>query len=114
MSPGKTASMYFGSRMQLSKCKETAIKVCEDEVERSSHICLLGTWLDEQLSIKHHITLKCIAAMFNIQWITYIRPFLTLEACNTLVSSLVLSHLNFTNSLFYGLSECDIGHLQRV
>ena len=43
---------------ELSKCKETAIKVCENKVERSSHICLVGTWLDEQLSMKHQITLK--------------------------------------------------------
>ena len=106
--------MYFGSRVQLSKCKETAIKVCEDEVGRSSHVFLLGTWLVEQLKMKHHNTLKCRAAMFNIQCIKYIRPYLTSEACQTLVSSIVMSHLDYTNFLFYGLTECDIGHLQGV
>ena len=107
--------MFFWSGVQLSKCEETAIKVCEDEAERSSHICLLGTWLDEQLSMKHHhITCKCRVAMFNIQWIKYIRPYLISEACKTLVSSLVMSHLDYTNSHFYGLPKCDIGHLQRV
>ena len=65
MNSGKTEFMYFWSRVQLSKCKETAIKVCEDKVERGSHIHLLGALLDEQLSMKHHITLKCRAAMFN-------------------------------------------------
>ena len=114
MNSGQTEFMYFGSRVWLSKCKETAIKVCEDEVERSSHIHLLVTWLDEQLSMKHHITLKFRAAMFNIQWIKYIRPYLTSEACQILVSSLVMSHLDYTNSLFYGLPECDICNLQRV
>ena len=106
--------MYFASRVQLSKCKEASIKVCEDEEERSSHICLLGTWLNEQLSMKHHITLMYIAAMFNIQWIKYIRPYLPSEVCQTLVSSLVMSHINYTNSLLFGLPECDINHLQRV
>ena len=108
MNSGKTEFMYFESRVQLSKCKKTAIKVCEDEVERSSHIHLLGTWPDEKLSMKCHITLKCRVAMFNIQWIKYIRPYLKSEACQMLVSSLVMLHLDYTNSLFYGLPECDI------
>ena len=67
MNSGKTEFMYFESSVQLSKCKETAIKVCEDKVERISHIHCLGTWLNEQFSMKHHITPKCRTAMFNIQ-----------------------------------------------
>ena len=27
--------MYFASRVQLSKCKETANKVCEDEMQEA-------------------------------------------------------------------------------
>ena len=41
MNSGKTEFMHFWSRVQLSKCKETMIKVCEDKVERSSHIHVL-------------------------------------------------------------------------
>ena len=97
MNSGKTEFMYLRSRVQLSKCKETAVKVCENKVERSSHICLLGASLDELLSMKHHITLTCRAAMFDIHQIKYITPYLTLKACQTLFISLVMLHLNYTN-----------------
>ena len=64
-----------------------------------------------QWNIILHLTVEL---MFNIQRIKYIRLYLTSEACQTLVSSLVMLHLDYTNSLFYGLPECDIGHLHRV
>ena len=34
--------------------------------------------------------------------------YLTQEAAQILVSSLVMSHLDYANSLLYGLPDCDI------
>ena len=39
--------------------------------------------------------------MFNIWQIKYIRPYLKSEACQTLISSLVMSYLEYTNSLLW-------------
>ena len=52
--------------------------------------------------------------MFNIQRIKHIRKYLTQSACETLVHGLVMSHLDYTNSLMFGLPSCDINCMQCV
>ena len=43
------------------------INVCGDHVPKSDKIKLLGTWLDSNLNLKHHINLKCR----TMQYLTY-------------------------------------------
>ena len=46
--------------------------------------------------------------MYNLLRIKHITRYLTQEAAQILVSSLVMSHLDYANSLLYGLQDCDI------
>ena len=115
MNPTKTDFIYLGSRVQVGKCLEETISVCGDSIEHSEVIKkLLGVHIDKHLSFKHHIGVKCETAMYNVLRIKQLRRHLTQEAAQILVSSLVMSHLDYANSLFYGLSECDIDKLQHV
>ena len=52
--------------------------------------------------------------MFNLIRIIRIRPYLTQEACNVLAIGLVISHLNYANSILMGLPAVDINKLQTV
>ena len=52
--------------------------------------------------------------MLSIYKIRNLRRYLSLDACQVLIHSLVFSHLDYCNSLLYGLPECVIGKLQRV
>ena len=52
--------------------------------------------------------------MLNIFKIKHIRRYLTQEACEVLVHCLVMSHLEYCKSLYYGLPDCDLNRLQRV
>jgi hypothetical protein len=61
-----------------------------------------------------HSNKKCGIAMKNLLKIRQIRKYLTTDACHTLVRGLVISHLDYANSLLLGLPECDIKKLQRV
>ena len=90
------------------------INVCGDIVECSNKIKLLGMWLDTGLTFKHQISMKCHTAMFNLQKIRQIRPVLTMDACQTIVSGLVTSHLDYANALYIGLPDCDLAKLQSV
>ena len=74
----------------------------------------LGAWLDANLTMKDHISVKCKSAVFNLSRLKLIRPYLTKETCNTLVMDLVISHLDYTNSILVGLPEVDLSKLQRV
>ena len=52
--------------------------------------------------------------MLNIFKIKHIRRYLTQEACEVLVHGLVMLHLDYCNSLYYGLPDCDLNRLKRV
>ena len=52
--------------------------------------------------------------MLNFFRIKNIRKYLTQDATETLVLSLVISHLDYCNVVLFGISDCDIAKLQRI
>ena len=104
----------FGAKKQLAKCKTTNIDVNKTVLNNSEVVKYLGTWMDCNLTFKDHIVKKCRTAIINLQWIKLIRPFLNIEACTTLMLMLVISHLDYCNSILVGLLDVSINQMQRV
>jgi hypothetical protein len=52
--------------------------------------------------------------MLNFLRIKTIRKYLTKEATETLLLSLVISHLDYCNVILYGVSDCEIRKMQRI
>jgi hypothetical protein len=114
MNTAKTELILFGSKTQLQKCTSKHMNVSGDTLERSSEIKYLGVTLDQNLTLKRHIALKCQKASYNLHNIRLIRNSLNKEACKQVVHGLVLSHLDYCNSIFMGLSKGDIMKMQRI
>ena len=87
--------IYFGGSKQLEKCIISPIN-------------------DPTLNLEHHIKIKCKAAMLNLLKIKATRKYLATEACSKAVITLVMSHLDYTNSTLTGLPKASICQLQRV
>ena len=74
----------------------------------------LGIWLDELLDFKTHIK-KVVCSCFKVLLeISKIRSFLPRESLNTLVTSLVLSKVDYCNALYYKIGSNEINMLQAV
>ena len=114
LNPRKTEFILFGSKHQLQKCNSHSMVVSGIEVKKSTSIKYLGVYWDESLSFRQQIQAKCKTALFNLSRIRSIRKYLTIDICQTLASSLVLPHLDYSNTLYYDLPDCDIKQLQRV
>ncbi|CAG2233232.1 unnamed protein product [Mytilus edulis] len=114
MNNAKTEFILFGSRQQLSKCQTKEIIICGDVIKSKTCIRYLGAFLDETLNFKDHITKKCKTAMMNYYKIKCIRSYLSKEATETLVLSLVISHLDYCNVILFGVSQTDLYKLQRI
>ncbi|CAG2191469.1 unnamed protein product [Mytilus edulis] len=114
MNNAKTEFILFGSRHQLSKCQTKEIIICGDVIKSKTCIRYLGAFLDETLNFKDHITKKCKTAMMNYYKIKCIRSYLSKEATETLVLSLVISHLDYCNVILFGISQTDLYKLQRI
>ena len=64
--------------------------------------------------MKEHINFICKTAFLEIRRIITIRHYLTDDATKTLVFSLVLSRIDYCNSLLAGLPQSLVGKLQRA
>ena len=114
MNSDKTDFILFGSPKLLASCSTDNINVCGDQVSRCDKIKLLGIWLDSNLNFKQHITIKCRTAILNIQKLKHIINVLNPEAARLIVHGMVMSHLDYSNVLYYGLQDNNIKKLQRV
>ena len=114
MNNSKTEFIMFGSSKMLTKCITTDININGTRVKKQNVIRYLGVWMDEVLSFKYHVKMKCKSAMFNLVCIKRLRPSLTVEAANILVMGLVISHLDYANSILIGVPDVTIKQLQRV
>ena len=66
MNAEKTELIYFGSRQQLVKSKESSIDFDSETITHSNCIKYLGTWLDENLNFRIHAKNICKKAIFNL------------------------------------------------
>ena len=114
MNTAKTEFIYFGNQRQLDKCKADTINVAGDLILRTDSIKYLGMQMDSNLNFKQHINHKCQSAMFNFLRIKSIRHLLDEDNTASLCLSLCISHLDYCNSLLYGLPDTSISKLQRI
>ena len=97
MNTAKTEFIMFGSKKQLDKCTSKSININGDEIRSENCIRYLGAFLDDKLNFKQHVKNKCRVAMMNYFRIKCIRKYLTQQATEILVLSLVISHLDYCN-----------------
>ena len=94
MNPTKTDFIYLGLRVQVGKCLQKTINVFGNSIDHIDVIKPLGAHINQYLSFKHHIRIKCKTAMHSLLRIKHIRKYLTQDAAQILISSLVMSHLD--------------------
>ena len=74
----------------------------------------LGVILDKNLILTYHINETCRKATNAIRSIGRIRKYLTNKNLKLLVNALVISRLDYCNSILYGLPKRELDKLQRV
>ena len=110
----KTEFLVIGSRQQLTKIKIDSIRVGSTEIQKVSSVRNLGVWLDTSMTMTRHIGKACSKAFFGWDKIKQIRKFLSEKVTVTLIHAFVTSHLDYCNSLLYGVPKCQIDRLQKV
>ena len=74
----------------------------------------LGVYIDSTLSMNVQVQ-KVVSLCFStIRLLSRIKCYLTVEHLQLMVCSLVLSIMDYCNSLYYGISAENLGKLQRV
>ena len=86
----------------------TSMQVGETSVDISSDLNYLGVLLDQNLKLKSHILTKTKRAAYHLYRIRQIAKFLDLPAKKILISSLVMSQLDYANAIFINLPNNSI------
>ena len=114
LNDSKTEALCVGSRHTLSQISDSSLSVGGSPVPFQSRVRDLGVLVDSTLSFHDHISQVCKCCYFELRKIASIRSFLTEKATTQLVTSLILSRLDYCNSLLAGLPSCELSRLQRI
>ena len=90
------------------------LSVGQSQISFSSSVRNLGVIFDNKLSMRDHINKVCQAAYLELRRIGSIRHVLSTQATQILVTSLVLSRLDYGNSLLAGIPNTLLSKLQKV
>ena len=116
MNDDKTELMAIGTRSKLSQVipnlAPVSISGCDIPFSQSAgSLCF---YLDETLSMDANIKYFCHILVCQLRRIGKIRSFLSTDAANKLAVPLILSRLDYCNSLLAGLPDNKLNKLQRM
>ena len=114
MNDSKTEFLIVGSWQQLAKVQYDSIKVGNCSVKAVDSVRDLGAYLDSHMSMGAHIDAKCRIAFMHLYNLKRVRKYLTREACETLVHSLIFSHIDYCNSLLCDIPQYQLNKFQRI
>ena len=110
----KTELIVFTSKYKQDLHNDLSITVGGTVVDCSSQVRDLGVIFDRVLSLRQHVSYTSKTYRFHIRNISRIRKYMPQDTGVVLVKSLVMSILDYSNGLLYGLSKCTASGLQAV
>jgi hypothetical protein len=110
----KTELIVFAPKKYHDMSENINVKIGGSTIKPSPQVKNLGVVFDQCMSMTNHVNAIAKTCYFHLRNISRIRPYLTTNACKTMVQALVLSRLDYGNALLYGLPKQTISKLQRV
>ena len=114
MNEEKTEFVAFGRRNMLDNLAVESMSVGDEPVEVSAAVKCRGVWLDNTLDVKKFISDRCRIASLNLYNIRKIKKYICCESLTRLFNALVLSHLDYSNTLLFGLPDSTIRPMQNI
>ena len=110
----KSDALVCYSRSSRLKPTNTPLLLGEASITPSDTVRNLGVTLGTHLTMQKHIGKVCSTAFYHLRKIAKIRKHISRAATAQLVSALVLSNIDYGNSLLAGLPDNHIYPLQKV
>ena len=110
----KTEVLLIGSKCNIKKVSSISLNINDVTISSSSNVKNLGAIFDSEMSLQKFVSFKCKCAMYYLRAIAQIRHFLDVDATRTLIQALVISRIDYANSLLIGVSKSCLHRLQLV
>jgi hypothetical protein len=108
----KTEALLCGPPQRRESCPRQCIQVGGATIPFASSVKSLGVVLDCDLSFDAHISSVVKTCFFHVRALSKIRNYITRQSAITVAVSLILSRLDYCNSLLAGLPQTQIKRLQ--
>ena len=111
---GKTEAMLVGTNNKLSKIESQSFQLGDNTIPLASSVKNLGVSIDNTLSMQSFVSSTAQSCFYQLRRISSIRKYLTVQATTKLVVCLILSRLDYCNSLLFGVPSSTTQSLQRI
>jgi len=114
LNAAKTEVLWCGSSRRIAQLPRDPVMICGSNIQPASLVRDLGVWIDSGVTMSTHIS-KVVAGCFAIlRQLRSIRRSLTQATLTGLVVSLVLTRVDYCNSVLTGLPLSQLNRLQAV
>jgi hypothetical protein len=110
----KTEFMAFGTKVQLNKLPELKLTVGQAQIAQIDVVRNLGFLLDQNLTLDQQVSKVSRSAYASLRMVSRICRSLDAGICRSVLSALVLSHVDFCASLYNGISKKSLTKLNRI
>jgi len=110
----KTESLWCAPARQQHLIPSSPLSVCSDYIVPSNHVRDLGIYIDSDMSMKTHVSRTVSSCFAALRQIKSIRRSISQPVLLSLVSSLVLSRLDYGSTVLTGISKRLLDRLQSV
>jgi len=113
LNPDKSEALFMGTATQFRALSSlTSVSVADVDLPVADSMRVLGVTLDRRRTFDNHASAVARSCNYHARAIRHIRHLLTLA--QTLACSLILSRIDYCNSVLYSAPSGTIQKLQRV
>jgi hypothetical protein len=110
----KTEFLIIASRQNQKHVAVDQITLDNTVIHRTHKAKNLGVTFDSEMNMQNHIREIRRKCFCDIKWLWSVRKFMSENSIKTLVHALIISRLDYCNSLLYGLPKQTLNQLQTV
>ena len=110
----KTELIVFTSKDKQDLYNDLSITIDDTVVGCSLQVRDLGVIFDRVQSLHQHVSYTSKTCRFHLINISRIRKYIPQDICIVLIKSFVMSRLDYSNGLLYGLPKGTVSGLQAV
>ena len=110
----KTEFLVIRTKQQLSKVGDLSIQIGQDKINSSAYMRNLGFYFHQNMKNTAHVNRLSSTLYVTTKNISRIHHLIDNNATKTLIQMLVLSHLDYCNSLLLGSTKYNLNELQMI
>ena len=110
----KTEAIWFSSLRKVIKLPTKQIRILDTFISPSESVKSLGVFMERDLSMNSHISKMLQAGFSALRQIRSIKKCLSYESLKTLAVALILSRIDYCNTLLAGLPEKQLCRVQSL